>query len=1035
MLRDEARLAALGASDIADVASRARALRERIKGQRNVIGERRRRLEGELQAAVDDGLVSNLEAESARLAQELTAAEADTRRLRPEFERLAQSEALLSSEQLTFDTEWGDELAPKPTRAPELRAELAALAKAGQRSQAELQRVGSELQASTARRQRVETEAAQAAETLARLATERPQLDQAATAAQQARRQTETALTELTEQRREADAEAHRWAARRDALRQALDAARSAAGATALAEQAGVLGVLLDLVAIDDDWELAVEAAAGEALQAVVIDNPRNGAAALAALEANDLAGAVLALGRGTAGSGAGSPVAGVAAPPAGTSRLRDRVRARRDDVSELLDALFASAVVADGTWRQAMEVATSHPELVVVTRHGDRFSPAGWRIGLSGTGATGAALEEAESKAAFAKGEAERVAAELQAAQAASRDAANKSRSVEDQRRQATQSQERAAGLRDRSTAQLNDFAADTAKLEQRRSELAAQARADEDRAARLRAELPAVENEEAEYLKRVEALSHSRTSLEERTRGLAQARRDLEVKAAAIEARQEQLANRRAETETRLERLVGERERARIRREALETAIGEVDALSDRLGGLSTRVAAWIEVLEAEHRAQSESARQVSAELTARRAERQGAERELVEVRERRSRVELGEAENRVKLEAITDALRRELDTEPAVAMATELPEIEGDASPEARVRDLERELKLLGPINPLALEEFEALKERHDFLDGQLDDVKTARRDLNQLIRSIDEEIVQVFSAAFADVSHNFVALFTGLFPGGKGAITLTNPDDLLNCGVEVEAKPSGKNVKKLSLLSGGERSLVALAFLFAVFRSRPSPFYVMDEVEAALDDVNLSRFLALLEEFRKEAQLIVVSHQKRTHGGGRRALRRVDEARRLVQGGERKGPGPQAGRPARDRPARRPRRPRGHGRRRRHPGRHPRRRGRRQLIRPGQGVDVSRSNRGCSTAARSPSPAARHRSGTWRRHAGAAATASSSRASRSAAASSGDAAIRPVTSWPLSVWAKTTASSGSPSLRPTSCPGRSWVPAKS
>ncbi len=871
VLRDEARLAALGASDIADVASRARALRERIKGQHNVIGERRRRLEGELQAAVDDGLVANLEAESARLAQELQTAEVDARRLKPEFERLAQAEALLSSEQLTFDTEWGDELAPKPTRAPELRAELAALAKAGQRSQAELQRLGSELQASAARRQRVEAEAAQATQTLAQLATERPELDRQAAAAQQERRTAETSVTELTEQRREADAEAHRWAARRDALRQALDAARSAAGATALADQAGFLGVLLDLVAIDEGWESAVEAAAGEALQAVVIDNPRNGAAALAALEANDLAGAVLALGRGrgsapTPAAPVGALSAGAA--PVGAVRLRDRVRARRDDVDGLLDALFASAVVADGTWRQAMEVAMGHPELVVVTRHGDRFGPAGWRIGLSGTGATGAALEEADGKATFAKGEAERVAAALQAAQTAARDAVNRSRSIEDRRRQAAQAQERAAGLRDRSTAQLRDFAGDTTRLEERRVELAAQARADEDRAARLRAELPAVENEEAEYLKRVEALSHSRTSLEERTRGLAQARRDLEVKAASIDARQEQLANRRAETETRLERLVGERERARIRREALEAALGAVDALAQRLTGLGTRVAAWIDVLEAEHRAQSEAARQVSGELTAQRSERQQAERELVEVRERRSRVELGEAENRVKLEAITEALRRELDTEPAVALATELPEIENGASPEARVRDLERELKLLGPINPLALEEFEALKERHDFLDAQLDDVKTARRDLNQLIRSIDEEIVQVFSAAFADVSQNFVFLFSGLFPGGKGGITLTNPDDLLNCGVEVEAKPSGKNVKKLSLLSGGERSLVALAFLFAVFRSRPSPFYVMDEVEAALDDVNLSRFLALLEEFRKEAQLIVVSHQKRT-----------------------------------------------------------------------------------------------------------------------------------------------------------------------
>jgi chromosome segregation protein len=185
-----------------------------------------------------------------------------------------------------------------------------------------------------------------------------------------------------------------------------------------------------------------------------------------------------------------------------------------------------------------------------------------------------------------------------------------------------------------------------------------------------------------------------------------------------------------------------------------------------------------------------------------------------------------------------------------------------------PNARVRELERELRLMGPINPLALEEFEALQERNTFLEGQLEDVRSSRRELAKVIRAIDEEIVNVFAAAYADVSQNFEQLFDTLFPGGRGQLKLTDPDDLLETGIEVEAKPSGKNVRKLSLLSGGERSLTALAFLFAVFRSRPSPFYVMDEVEAALDDVNLHRFLELLDEFRREAQLIVVSHQKRT-----------------------------------------------------------------------------------------------------------------------------------------------------------------------
>ena len=147
-----------------------------------------------------------------------------------------------------------------------------------------------------------------------------------------------------------------------------------------------------------------------------------------------------------------------------------------------------------------------------------------------------------------------------------------------------------------------------------------------------------------------------------------------------------------------------------------------------------------------------------------------------------------------------------------------------------------------------------------------------MRSTRRDLARVIKAVDQEIQSVFASAFADVAANFAQLFGTLFPGGSGKLMLTQPDDLLNTGIEVEAKPSGKNVKKLSLLSGGERSLTALAFLFAVFRSRPSPFYVMDEVEAALDDVNLHRFLGLINEFRKEAQLIIVSHQKRTMEAG-------------------------------------------------------------------------------------------------------------------------------------------------------------------
>jgi chromosome segregation protein len=276
--------------------------------------------------------------------------------------------------------------------------------------------------------------------------------------------------------------------------------------------------------------------------------------------------------------------------------------------------------------------------------------------------------------------------------------------------------------------------------------------------------------------------------------------------------------------------------------------------------------------ELLES-RRQQSAEVRGIAQRLDEARTRRGAAERALDETRERSRRVEIDEAEVRMRLEGVVEALRRDHDLEPEAAEAAEPPTtLPEGISAAARVRDLERELRLMGPINPLALEEFNDLQTRHQFLEEQLDDVRNTRRDLMRVVKAVDLEIQTVFAAAFADVSTHFTELFAMLFPGGVGNLVLTAPDDLLNTGIEVEAKPSGNNVKKLSLLSGGERSLTALAYLFAVFRSRPSPFYVMDEVEAALDDVNLHRFLGLIHEFRQEAQLLVVSHQKRTMEAG-------------------------------------------------------------------------------------------------------------------------------------------------------------------
>lgn len=184
------------------------------------------------------------------------------------------------------------------------------------------------------------------------------------------------------------------------------------------------------------------------------------------------------------------------------------------------------------------------------------------------------------------------------------------------------------------------------------------------------------------------------------------------------------------------------------------------------------------------------------------------------------------------------------------------------------ERRAKRAERELAELGRVNPLALEEYAALEERYNFLSTQLEDVKAARKDLLNVVADVDARILQVFTEAFADVEREFRAVFAALFPGGEGRLRLTDPDDMLTTGIEVEARPPGKKVKRLSLLSGGEKALTAVAMLVAIFRARPSPFYVMDEVEAALDDVNLQRLLGLFEELREQSQIIIITHQKPT-----------------------------------------------------------------------------------------------------------------------------------------------------------------------
>jgi chromosome segregation protein len=227
---------------------------------------------------------------------------------------------------------------------------------------------------------------------------------------------------------------------------------------------------------------------------------------------------------------------------------------------------------------------------------------------------------------------------------------------------------------------------------------------------------------------------------------------------------------------------------------------------------------------------------------------------------------RAEAGQLEEADQPEPEAEQASKPADGPAQPAEVTGVPYVR--AEQEARAEAAERQLARLGKVNPLALEEYAALQERHQFLATQLEDLRKTRRDLLIVVKEVDDRVQEVFASAYADTAREFEGLFARLFPGGSGRLLLTEPDDMLATGIEIEARPPGKKVKRLSLLSGGERSLTAIAYLFAIFKARPSPFYVLDEVEAALDDTNLQRLLRVFGELREDSQLVVITHQRRT-----------------------------------------------------------------------------------------------------------------------------------------------------------------------
>ncbi|MEU2285676.1 AAA family ATPase [Streptomyces sp. NPDC013178] len=340
------------------------------------------------------------------------------------------------------------------------------------------------------------------------------------------------------------------------------------------------------------------------------------------------------------------------------------------------------------------------------------------------------------------------------------------------------------------------------------------------------------------------------------------------------------------RAEREARAR---AEQRRARLRHEA---AVAEAVASGARQ--LLAHVEVSLERADAERVAAEAAKARREQELAAARGAGRDLKAELDKLTDSVHRGEVLGAEKRLRIEQLETKALEELGVEPAGLISEYGPHqpvppslpAEGEQLPEdpehprnrprpfvraeqeKRLKAAERAYQQLGKVNPLALEEFAALEERHKFLSEQLEDLKKTRADLLQVVKEVDERVEQVFTEAFRDTAREFEGVFSRLFPGGEGRLILTDPDNMLTTGVDVEARPPGKKVKRLSLLSGGERSLTAVAMLVSIFKARPSPFYVMDEVEAALDDTNLQRLIRIMQELQESSQLIVITHQKRT-----------------------------------------------------------------------------------------------------------------------------------------------------------------------
>lgn len=702
-----------------------------------------------------------------------------------------------------------------------------------------------------------------------------------------ARRDTARArVDELLGVEREARADRARWEARRDALEQLL---APEDGTAELLGRPGVLGQVAPLLHVTPGFEDAVAAALAPFADAVVVDSLARGLGELDAARAAGrslrlvvASGASPGLSRGSA-EGNGATRADL---PEGATWLADVVTCE--------GAAAPLASLLDGVVACSLEVAADVLDVpgvrAVVTSGGDvlrSWSVEGGRQ-ASSVLSVRADYEEACAQAESAGARMAEVSEQLSEANAhldrcirEANDALKALREEDAQRAKEAQELARAQSAAQAARAEAeraHDVArrADEQVTWAREQDVAARARLDgadtvgppeslEDAQARADAASRAArEAREAENEARL-----SLRALEEQSRRAASRARSLRQAAAAEREERARYARREAARKTELATASDVEAAARVALEAAERALAQAAAERNRL---------------------SERRSQVSQEVSDARRALDRLSAELSEATASAHQGQIAAEQTRLRVEDLQRRALEELSLEPEQLLAEFGPQMlvpmlpldpdqvekAAAAEPSAYVRaEQERalakalkDLEKLGRVNPLALEEHEALASRHKFLVDQVQDLKASKADLLRIVQDVDRLVEEAFASAFAETREQFEHVFGVLFPGGQGDLVLTDPDDMLSTGIEIEARPAGKKVKRLSLLSGGERSLAAIAFLVAIFKARPSPFYVMDEVEAALDDMNLTRLLAIFKELQETSQLIVITHQKRT-----------------------------------------------------------------------------------------------------------------------------------------------------------------------